>query len=135
MFKLSDKVQSEKRRKGLCLTPFCSRAAAPGKHYCHRCRKRSWYQANPISYKYSVLKNNARRRGIEFALTFEQFESFCMDIRYHELSGKKRNSYSIDRIDVRRGYVIDNLQVLTISENSTKWNNEDKILKHEIAPF
>lgn len=75
---------------------------------------------NPLTYTYNSLKCNARRRGKPFDLTFIQFSKFCIDSNYMKLKGKTKNQYSIDRIDPTKGYSIDNIQILTVSENSTK---------------
>lgn len=73
-----------------------------------------------MKYAFSVLRNNAKRRNVEFTLTFEQFEKFCIKYDYLAGKGKTKESYSIDRIDNSRGYVEDNIAILTLSENSRK---------------
>jgi len=81
---------------------------------------RKWRENNPIRAAYLNLKNNAKRRGKEFLLTFEQFEKFA--VNYTISYGKKRNkdTWSIDRIDPTKGYSIDNIQLLTLQKNSEK---------------
>lgn len=82
----------------------------------------------PESYTYSLLKSNAKRRGKEFTLTLEEFKTFCQETGYLQGKGKKKKSMSIDRIDHTKGYSIDNIQILSLSENGIKGN-------HEKAPF
>jgi len=72
-----------------------------------------------------LLKSNAKRRGKFFDLTLEQFKTFCIDTGYMAGKGKKATSLSIDRIDVEKGYTIDNLQILTLTANTVKRHEED----------
>jgi len=75
---------------------------------------------NPLSYWFSVLRQNANHRKVEFLLTLEEFTLFCQRTNYLEKKGKKSGSYSIDRIKSHIGYRLENLQVLTLSQNSKK---------------
>ena len=79
-----------------------------------------WRKKNPVKYAYQSLKNNAKRRGKVFELTLEQFKEFAIKTRYMAKRGIYKNSYHIDRIDEAKGYTIDNIQVLTNSENIKK---------------
>lgn len=69
---------------------------------------------------YNNLKCNAKRRGKEFDLSFEDFEKLAIECDYLKGKGRKTSSYSIDRIDNTKGYTIDNIQVTTLGENSRK---------------
>lgn len=92
-------------------------------------KTRAYRQAHPIRAAYLNLKHNARRRGKEFSLTLEEFETFARKIILHY--GKKRdcNTWSIDRIDPRRGYSLDNIQTLTLSENTRKQHSDRRIFE------
>ena len=70
---------------------------------------------------YCNLKANAKRRGKEFSLTFEQFRDFAIKTDYHQKKGVEKESFHIDRIDEEKGYSIDNIQVLTNSQNVKKY--------------
>lgn len=70
---------------------------------------------------YYSLKYHAIERKKEFSLTFEQFEQFCIKTNYLNKKGIKKNSYHIDRIDESKGYHIDNIQLLTNSDNIRKY--------------
>lgn len=59
----------------------------------------------------------------EFKLTFEEFKKFAIETNYIQGKGKNKTSYHIDRIDETKGYTIDNIQVLTNSENVKKYNS------------
>jgi len=71
---------------------------------------------------YWNLKSNAKRRGKVFELTFQEFEQFCYETDYLQGRGKKKTSYSIDRIDNSKGYTLDNIRVMTLSGNAKKGN-------------
>lgn len=80
-----------------------------------------WIKKNPIRAAYLDLKNNAKRRGKDFKLTFEQFKQFCIKTKYIDVKGRGKESYHIDRIDENKGYTIDNIQILTNSQNVKKY--------------
>lgn len=68
-----------------------------------------------------ALRDNAKRRGKIFELTFEQFETFAIKTQYYKKKGIYSDNYHIDRIDESKGYTIDNIQVLTNSANIKKF--------------
>lgn len=113
-------IRGTMKKSILCITPYCRNNKTKNSSYCHKCNKRQYRERNPIRSSYTNLKCNSKRRGIEFSLTFEEFEQFCQQTEYIKGVGKKKDSYSIDRIDPTKGYTIDNIQVLTLSENSKK---------------
>lgn len=88
------------------------------KHHMQQVRK-----ANPMKCCYTNLKANAKRRGHAFLLTYQEFEEFCIATDYIAGKGRTRESYSIDRIDPTKGYQLDNIQRMTVSENSKKKNH------------
>jgi len=94
---------------------------------CGTCKTKRYRQRNPIRYAYHTHKDNAKRRGIEFSLTFEQFKAFAVEYNLIVNKGKTKQSLTIDRIDCNRGYMIDNIQAMSLSDNSTKGNYEKKI--------
>lgn len=81
---------------------------------------KSWRKTNPIRASYLNLKNNAKRRGKEFDLSFAEFQEFA--VKNQIVYGKKRtaDTWSIDRVNPDKGYSIDNIQPLTLSDNSRK---------------
>jgi len=102
---------------------------------CPSCSTRKWRENNPVRYCYQTLKDNSKGRGIKFDLTFEEFEQFCIKTDYLAGKGKTKTSYSIDRIESNKGYTKGNIQVLSLSENSSKgkkqiyYNEESRSLK------
>jgi len=111
-----------------CITNKCRKKAQHGR-YCYRCSKKRYIENNPVKYAYQTLKGNAKRRGKEFDLTFEQFEKFVSTTKYMSGRGIYKDSLHIDRKDETKGYTIDNLQILTNSKNVKKflrWNHDAK---------
>lgn len=104
----------------MCKTPHCRRPGYRGS-YCHRCHKRRYKERHPERYAYSNLRGNAKRRGKVFELTFEQFLQFVVKTNYMVSKGRFKQSYHIDRIDETKGYTIDNIQVITNTENIRKY--------------
>jgi len=105
----------------MCCETGCTNQRAPRSRRCHRCNKRRYKERHPKRYAYNVLKQNARRRGKEFHLTFEEFCIFCKETKYFYKKGIYKNSYHIDRKDETKGYTLDNIQVLTNSDNVRKY--------------
>lgn len=104
--------------KNKCSTKFCRRKCKY--KICTTCSTRKWRAKNLERSAYLNLRANSKRRNIKFELTYEQFLEFGYKHKYFAGKGKTKDSYSIDRINNELGYVIDNIQVLTISENSRK---------------
>lgn len=75
----------------------------------------------PFRNKYFKLRYRAKIRGIEFGITYEELRDFLFTNNVDSTKlGRTKECLSIDRIDPRVGYFIHNLQILTISENSSK---------------
>lgn len=115
----------ETKKEGICKAYRCSNKQTPKDRFCGKHRHRYNKENNPVSYKYNLLRSNARRRGKGFDLSLEEFEKFCADSGYLEDTGKTKSSASIDRIDPSRGYSIDNIQVITLSENTRKMHADN----------
>jgi hypothetical protein len=109
-----------KKSRGICVTAHCRRRAARHKNYCHTCRSRQYRKRHPIRYAYFTVKTHAKTRGIEFNITFKEFEAFCLKTNYHLLRGNMPGSLTIDRRDSSQGYHVDNIRTLSHQENSTR---------------
>ena len=108
-----------------CSTKYCRNEPAPRRSICHKCKSRREKENNPAFYYYNLLRCNAKRRGKEFILTLTEFKQFCEETNYIQLKGKTSKSMSIDRINSSKGYSIDNIRVLSLSENSKNQNNDN----------
>ena len=87
---------------------------------CRKCYNKHLRTQNPVKYSYQTLKDNSKRRNKEFNLTLEEFTEFCIKTDYLIGKGKRKESYSIDRRDNTKGYTLDNIRIMTLSENSRK---------------
>lgn len=106
-----------------CTTKYCNNKALKHRTICGKCKSRKYRENNPIQAAYQNLRTNAKRRNKEFDLTFEQFKEFAIKTNYILGKGKSQTSYHIDRIDETKGYTIDNIQILTNTENVKKYNS------------
>jgi cupin superfamily acireductone dioxygenase involved in methionine salvage len=121
-----------------CATIGCRNSPRKGRRHCHKCSKRQYRQQHAMLSAYQRLKDGARRRGKLFDLTFEQFEQFAIRTQYMTKRGIYKHSYHIDRIREDRGYTIDNIQVLTNSENIRKslryrYNDEERRMEFKVT--
>jgi hypothetical protein len=105
---------------------------------------RLFAERHPEKYAFNNLKQNAKRRGKVFELTFEQFQQFAVETEYMAGKGITKHGLHIDRIDPEKGYLIQNIRVLTNSENvirHRKYMNaqfdegEKNIGDHDDLPF
>ena len=125
---MNELTQHQKRKKarGKCVSCRCTRPHAKGSNLCHTHRLKRWADNNPEKYKYIVLRNNAKRRGKEFTLTYEEFLDFLKENPdYMTRVGRRVKSLHIDRIDVEKGYSRENIQCITLAENVWKQHNVD----------
>jgi len=88
---------------------------------CVNCKQKEYRAKNIEKYTYNNLRNNAKRRGKEFNLTFEEFLEFAIRAKYFVGKGIFKDSLHIDREDETKGYVFSNLQVLANSKNVKKF--------------
>lgn len=89
----------------------------------------------PLEIKqiYNRLKASAAKRNIPFELTLMDLHNLSYPITcpilgiplYFNRGSADDNSYSIDRIDSTKGYVIDNIEVISLRANKLK-NNASK---------
>lgn len=108
-----------------CQTTYCRKKAHRHSNgyltnYCLPCTTRRYKAKHPFQYHYNAFRGNARRRGKDFTITLEEYKQFALAQGLFSPTGVKYPNRSIDRIDQSRGYHLDNIQVLTLSENSRK---------------
>lgn len=106
--------------KSCCPAYACGKKKSKKDRFCPRHSRMYQKYNNPVNYTYNVLRNNALRRSKVFTLTLEEFKEFCDSTGYMDKKGRRAFDSSIDRIDSSRGYEKGNLQILTISQNSSK---------------
>jgi hypothetical protein len=108
----------------MCSTVGCGNTPQKGRRYCQSCNNRKWRQKHPIKAAFNNLKQNAKRRGIWFDLTFQAFKRFCKDTAYVKLKGTGPDDMTIDRVIPAKGYVDGNLQMISKAENSIKQHTD-----------
>lgn len=106
----------------MCKIGKCKRANY-SKNLCQRHYTIEYRFENIVKYTYNNLKSNAKRRGKLFQISFEQFKNFVVEVDYIAKKGIYKKSLHIDRIDENLGYSIENIQVLTNSDNVKKFLN------------
>lgn len=111
--------------KRVCSTKYCRNVPPKHRKKCHKCCSKLYREKNPMKYTYNNLKQNAKKRGKEFSLTFEEFKEFCIETSYMSGKGRSATSFHIDRIDETKGYHKDNIQILTNKENVRKFLQYD----------
>lgn len=85
---------------------------------------------------FSSYKSDAKRRGIEFKLVFEEFKKItsknCIYCGLPPSSGNSSYHYNgIDRINSSKGYLSDNIDPCCWKCNTMKWNlSKEEFLKH-----
>lgn len=102
---------------------------------CKHCSHRRWVSTREgaLRFRYSLKKSFARRRGIPFSLTFDEFKRL-----YEQQAGKDgytgeqmtfdygrgldRTTVSLDRIDNNGGYTPGNIKFCCHGTNSKKNN-------------
>jgi hypothetical protein len=117
---VKDPILSRKISSGLCICQFCNNKSAKNRKICHKHISDKFKEDNPVKYVFKVTKNNAKRRGISFNITFEEFSAWCEEYDYIKLKGIYKNSMTIDRKRNDVGYTYENMQPMTNSNNVRK---------------
>lgn len=114
---VSPRTAAKKAREGICKHWGCLRPSRKGRRDCYTCNSRKKEIKNPARRAYRNLKISAKKRGIDFSLTFKQFADFDRQTGYVESKGQSAECLSVDRIDSDKGYEIGNIRALTWLEN------------------
>lgn len=84
--------------------------------------------------KYSFIKRRAKRRGIEFFLSFEEWWKLWQESGHWEERGKKLGNYQMCRHGDEGPYSIGNVYIATISQNmKDSWKNGK--IKPRVVPL
>ena len=76
-----------------------------------------WRKENPELFAYTNHKNHARRRGIPFLLTFEEWCDIWYDSGKFAERGHSKGQYVMARFGDKGPYAVGNVQIITCSEN------------------
>jgi len=115
---------AQNKHEDLCSVKGCRNKRKPDRRLCCRCHMKLWRARNPMRAAYHALKHGAKSRKIKFTITFDDFKEICTNTGYLAGRGQSPSDLHMDRINPNRGYEVDNLQVLTCSENSRKGATE-----------
>jgi hypothetical protein len=112
---------------GQCTSPTCNNSTEGNRAKCNTCRSRDCRLRDPVRYFLNNLRESARKRGIYFDLELEEFRAWAIKQNFRFYSGDSRaKTDSVDRIENDKGYIIKNIQKLTVSQNAKKYNTHDK---------
>jgi hypothetical protein len=70
--------------------------------------------------QFNWLLRSAEKRGIEVTITFDEFSTWAIENDYLARVGRSPDSVHCDRKDSTKGYSLDNIQILTASQNCSK---------------
>jgi len=101
-----------------CRTPKAIKSNGYLLSHCWKCRSRMLARKHPITYVLNAMRGSARKRSLPFTITKEQFADWCKQTGYLEKRGKEPTSLTVDRVDHRRGYHIDNIKATPHALNS-----------------
>ncbi len=114
-----------------CNTPYCRNKTRRNRPICPKCRSRKYKDEHPFKYHYNALRNNARRRGHEFDLSFEDYKAKWMEHPEKwatKLVPGNECHWEMDRKDPRLGYTKNNVQIIEKRMNVLKYHHYDKFI-------
>jgi cytochrome c oxidase assembly protein Cox11 len=105
-----------------CCVKYCRHRVRSSEksNKCAKHRSAAFKEKFPLKYYFNILKQTAKRRGLAFTLVYLDYECLCKKTGYDVNRGKTKDSLSIDRVNNKRGYHLDNVQIITLSANSSK---------------
>jgi hypothetical protein len=100
---------------------------------CRKCHHERWVSTRlgALRFRFSMKKCHARRKGIAFALTFEDFKGLYeqqagrdgytgQQMAFDFGQGRSGAKVSLDRIDNEKGYTPDNVVFCRLDTNAKK---------------
>lgn len=103
-------------------------------YFCKECDSQRVYTRDPRKVLLNSAKKRAKDNNLEFNLELNDIvlPEYCPILNIKMQFNKKfamDNSYSIDRIDSNKGYLKDNIQIISFKANTIKNNSTIKELK------
>jgi hypothetical protein len=80
--------------------------------------KRKQVYGNPDKRRWQVHRTNARMRGIEFKLTFEEWFVWWMETGHYHERGREVGKYVMARKGDKGAYELGNIECIQAQENS-----------------
>jgi len=101
-------------KRNRCSTKHCRGKRNDSHKKCAKCRSREWREKFPLKAAFHRKKWNAKRRGIPFLLTYEDFVLVYVP------------GLTLDRNNCRNGYELGNVLPMSIHDNCSKGSTVDK---------
>jgi hypothetical protein len=92
-------------------------------------RKARQKENNPLLYHYNIKKQSAKQSGKDFTLTFQQW---C-DIWKNDIVKLKKDGFTLDRKNPKKGYTKANTRLLQFSDNYSNGATIDKQIHNGTA--
>lgn len=111
---------------GMCVVHGCRNPHVPAKaSLCHKHHQQRWRVKNRKGGVYACLRDRAKRRKIEFTISYDYFLGLTDATAFWDTHPEDRGEWlTLDRRDPTKGYVPGNLRVITHRENTVKGNRE-----------
>lgn len=106
-----------------------------------RIRKQNQKARNPLKYFFNAFKQNAKRKGRKFELTFDDYakiwtgknaKKWAENMRRAEKGLPKK--WVIDRVNPKLGYKKSNVQIISLRANASKGATYDKDIHNGVKP-
>lgn len=81
-----------------------------------------WRENNPEKFAYATHKSQAKRRGIPFLLTLEEWCAIWRESGKWEQRGHKTGQYVMARFGDVGPYTVGNVRIITCNENGSEGN-------------
>jgi hypothetical protein len=109
-----------------CVSPGCKNQGASGRKLCNTCKSKLFRAKDQVRYFLANLKKSAVKRHIPFTLELEEFRAWCIKEGFKFGIKEHGKRDSVDRKRNNEGYHINNIQKLTVAQNSHKYHHHDK---------
>jgi hypothetical protein len=85
--------------------------------------KRTYAERNPDLVIFRAQKNQARRRGIGFLLSFKEWQSIWKKSGHAHERGRRLSQYCMARFGDKGAYAIGNVRIITHEQNAfERWH-------------
>jgi len=86
-----------------------------------------------LKRQFQFQQSNAKRRGIGFLLTFEQWLKIWTDSSHLHERGCHRGKYNMARYGDRGAYEVGNVRIIPHGDNIAERDQTSRIAKHRLA--
>lgn len=111
---------------GFCQTSACNNETDGNRKHCGTCRSKKYRSNDQVRYFLNNLRRSAIKRKIFFDLSLDEFRKWAIKEEFRFGIKAHRDRDSVDRKERHLGYTLSNIQKLTVSENSKKYQNYEQ---------